>query len=98
MRLRKLPEKKTVTVDDLLKVSDRNETKHSVKMTLDCVMEESRRFRKILVIAECNDDSLITHRAGFSNAEIVYIAEMAKAKAIGEDLQEVAEISEEEDD
>lgn len=91
MRLHKLPKMKTVTVDDLLKVSDSNEIKHSVKLALECVMEESRKFKNILVIAECNDGTLVTHRAGFTNNEIVYVTEMTKARAIHEDLQEVLE-------
>jgi len=86
MRLNKLPGKKVITVNDLIKISDSNEAKHSVKLALESVMEEYRNFTKILIIAECKDDAIVTHRAGFTNSEIVYVAELTKARMLQEDL------------
>jgi hypothetical protein len=88
MKIKKVLQKKTVKVSDLLRVSDRNEGKHSVIEALDGAYEDSRKMTKVIIIAELDKGTVITHRAGWSNRELVYILDMAKFKALQEDSDE----------
>jgi hypothetical protein len=88
MRLNKLPKSKPVTITDLLHVSDKNEAKQSVIEALETACEESRKFDAILIITRSVDLGFVTYRAGFTNADIVYVTEMAKHKALQEDCGE----------
>ena len=85
MRMNKLPKKRAVTVSDLLHISDKNEAKQSVIETLEAACEESRRFKSILIIVQTHDDAYISYKAGFTNADIIYITEMAKFRALQEE-------------
>jgi hypothetical protein len=98
MRLRKLPCRKMVTVGDLLLTSDRNEAKHSVMEAVDNVTKDIRRITSIFIVAEVDGEELMTHSAGFSGMEIVYIADLMKMNAMRDQQISSSEYDDEEED
>jgi hypothetical protein len=80
-----------VTISDLLYTSDKNESIADIVDVLEDAESVSHKFRKILIVAEDENDNLVMWQAGLNSRDVIYIAEVMKHRAVEDEIYDTDE-------